>query len=301
MGPTADIDRKGMFKFGLSVMGTRVSEAARSQLFPVLLGSLAGLSASGLYAAARRVTAAPSLVVNAMNQVYNPIASDLYLQERRAELVALTKNMAKWMFSLVLPLFAVAALFPEDILSLFGSSFRQASTALLIMAVGMLFLFGTGPVTQLLIIAGRPRLALADYLLAISMEVGLALVLIPRYGLLGAAVASTVGRVVNNVVPLAQVWRILKLSPYRADYWKPCVAVSVAAVAAKGVTHYLSVPVGLPSTGAAVALLVVAYVSTLVALGLSADDRGVLVGLTGRIKGLRLTPDPRPRVEDGPE
>ena len=284
LGHVERIERAALMKFGLSVMGTRLTEAIRGQLFPILLGSLVALSASGLFAAARRITAAPGLMVNAMNQVYNPIASDLFLQNRREELELLSKSMARWTFSLILPLFGLAVVFPGEILSVFGSSFRDASSALVIMAIGMLFLFGTGPVTGILILSGRPRLALVDYLSAMTLELVLALLLIPRYGLAGAAIASTSGRFVNNVLPLFQVWLTLRFHPYRADYWKPIAAAVMAVGTAKVIVSAAGLGSGITSAATATILACASYAGVMLLLGFSVEDRAVFDDFVRRIK-----------------
>jgi hypothetical protein len=90
----------------------------------------------------RRVTAAPRLIVSAMNQAYNPIASDLLLQDKREELTALTKSMTKWTFSFTSFVRACSSL-PSPDPELVRSSFEEAVSALTVMAIGMLFLFST--------------------------------------------------------------------------------------------------------------------------------------------------------------
>ena len=301
LGRTEHIDRADLLKFGLSVMGTRMTEAARGQLFPILLTSLVALSATGLYAAAKRITAAPSLIVNAMNQVYNPIASDLFLQDKREEMELLTKSMTKWTFSLTLPLFGLAVVFPREILSVFGPSFRDAGSALIIMAVGMLFLFGTGPVTAILILSGRPRLALLDYLSTLAIELLLALFLIPRYGLTGAAIAGTTGRLVNNALPLFQVWLTLRFHPYRADYWKPIAAAATAVTAAKVILTLVGLGSGIAAAIAATILVSAGYAGLMLLFGFSLEDRAVFDHIVRRTKkGPNTTPPlpPDPSIPD---
>ncbi|MBA2273336.1 MAG: oligosaccharide flippase family protein, partial [Actinobacteria bacterium] len=95
-GPTERIERRELIRFALPAWGTKVVETSRAQLFPVLLGSLASLSQTGAYVTGRRISLAPSAINVALNQVYSPMASNLYLQNRRAELTTLFKSMGKW-------------------------------------------------------------------------------------------------------------------------------------------------------------------------------------------------------------
>jgi O-antigen/teichoic acid export membrane protein len=275
IGPTDHIDRKALILFAGSVLGSRIVEGLRNQTSVVVLGALATVSASGLFAASRRLTAAPGLMTSAMNQVYSPMASELFLRENKGDLEVLIKSMARWIFVFAFPFFCLLAAFPGELLSIFGESFRDASDALVVLAIGMLFLIATGPVTTTLIVVGRPRLAFLDNMLALIAEIGLGFLLVPTYGIIGAAVAATFGRFVNNVVPLLQVWRILRVHPYRADFWKP----AVAGLCAVGIARVAVVALGMSSLTAAASAVILTgavYISLLLIFGVSRDDRAAL-------------------------
>src|SRR5207248_3838353 len=118
------IDRKALVRFGVPASTNRLAETTRTQIFPLLLGSLAGTSATGVFQAARGVAVAPGSVIASMNQVYSPMAGDLYLQGRTEELSTLFKGIAKWSFLVSLPVFCLAVAFLKDLLSIFRSGFR---------------------------------------------------------------------------------------------------------------------------------------------------------------------------------
>ncbi|MBA2272840.1 MAG: polysaccharide biosynthesis C-terminal domain-containing protein, partial [Actinobacteria bacterium] len=228
---------------------------------------------------------APSAINVALNQVYSPMASNLYLQNRRAELTTLFKSMGKWSFTLAFPLFCLQVMFPKEILSIFGSDFRDASTALVVLAFSVLFIFGTGPVTTTLILTGRSRLAFFDYVAVVAAEIALGFWLIPRYGVLGASVAHLVGTALNNLLPLWQVWSASRLHPYRLDYWKP-IAAGVASVgAARAVIALAGVGTGVVAAAVAVVVVGLVYLGLLLLLGLGPEDRAAIGALTGRLTG----------------
>lgn len=284
LGPTEHIQQKELIKFALPAWGSRLVETARGELFPIIVGSLAGLSVTGVFVAARRVTKAPTSINRVMNQVYIPMASDLYLQGRRQELATLTKGIGKWVFTFGFPLFLLMVLFPKEILSLFGGSFADAAPVLVLLAIGTLFLIGTGPVTTTLLLSGRSKLALFDYLLVIGTEVGLAFWLIPSWGAIGAAVAAMAAVILNNVLPLLQVWFILGFHVYRAEYWKPTVAGIGAVVLAKAVLILLGSTPGIASAVTAGAITSVAFLVMLLLFGFDAADRAAIAAVIGRVK-----------------
>lgn len=281
-GPVGDVPAGGLLRFALPAWGSRLAGQSRGQVMPVLLGSLATISTTAVYTASSRISGALTAVVNSLNQVYTAIGSDLYLQGRREEFASVYRSATKWTFTLGAPLLALMLAFPGELLSFFGSGFRSGEDALMILAIGLLFHFGTGPVTVTLIIVGRSTLALIDYVVVIAVEIGLALWLIPRYGLIGGAIAKAVGTATNNVVPLIQVWMRERVLPYRLDFWKPAVAAVSAALVARIVVEVL--PVGdavIAATTAAITIGLV-YVPLVLVLGLNDEDKAALQALTVR-------------------
>lgn len=286
VGASEAIDRRGLIRFALPAWGTRIIEIVRAQLFPVLLGAVApsALSSAGTFVASKRIAVAPSAVNMALNQVYSPMGSNLYMQDRREEFATVFKNMAKWSFALSFPFFCLQVAFPKEILSIFGEDFRSAGMALVVMGFGVLANFGTGPVTTTLIVSGRSRLALVDYIVVVVSEVALGVWLIPTYGVLGAAVAQSVGNALNNALPLWQVWSQLRLHPYRLDHWKPACAGIVAIIIAKLVVGIFGLKIGVAAAGAAVGIVGLVYVGLLLLFGLSLEDRAAIEALTGRLR-----------------
>jgi O-antigen/teichoic acid export membrane protein len=286
LGPSAPVDRGDLIRFAIPAWGTKIIESIRAQLFPVLLGSVAprALSSAAAFVASKRLAVAPGAINVALNQVYSPMGSDLFMQDRREELSTLFKNMAKWSFTLSFPLFCLQVAFPKELLSIFGADFRSADTALVLLAIGMLFIFGTGPVTTTLIMSGKSRLALIDYVVVVVVEIALGLWLIPTHGVLGAAIAQLVGNALNNGVPLWQVWSLLRVHPYRRDHWKPAAAGLVAVVIAKLVVSGIGLSVGVLAAGVAVGVVGFVYLGLLLLLGLSVEDRAAIEALTAGLR-----------------
>jgi O-antigen/teichoic acid export membrane protein len=298
LGPTAPIERGELIRFALPIWGSKAVETARGQLFPVLLGSLAALSASAVFVASRRIVVAPAAIIAALNQVYSPQASALFLQGRRAELQVLMKSLAKWSFALAFPLFCLTVAFPKEILSAFGAGFKSASTPLIVLSVAMAFQFSSGPVTTTLVIIGKSRLAFVDYVLVLAIEIGLGFALIPRYGVLGAAIGRAVGTALNNLVPMLQVWRIARLHPYRLDFWKPAVAGVVAAISARLAVTTLGLGVGVGTAVVAGGIIGVLYFALMLVFRLSTDDRAAIDTLLRRLRA-RPPGGSRPSEETG--
>jgi O-antigen/teichoic acid export membrane protein len=285
IGPVAPIEVGKLLRFAVPAWASRLLGQGRAQFMPLLLGSLAAVATSAVYTASNRIAGALTSIVNSLNQVYTAIASDLYLQGRREEFVTTYRSATKWIFTLGAPLLVLILAFPGDLLSIFGRSFREGEVALVILGVGLLFNFSTGPVTVTLIIIGRSTLALVDYIAVIVLEVGLAVWLIPRYGLVGGAIAKAVGVAANNLVPLLQVWMTEHVLPFRMDFWKPAFAAILAAVVARLVVSVAPVGPGVAAAALGGIVISAVYVVTILLLGLSDEDRAALAAVRLRRAG----------------
>src|SRR5262245_21237470 len=264
LGPIDDVNTKELISGALPAWGSRLANQSRQQIFPIILGALATISGSAIFVAANRISMAPASILNTMNQVFIVMASDLFLRNHRDEMSAVLKGCAKLSFVLGFPLFVLMVAFPRELLSIFGGGFESGSEALVVLAFGVLFQFGTGPVSSTLIVIGRPKLAFLDVVIALVLEIALAVLLIPSLGVLGAAIARTGGSILNNGLCLIQVWRIMRVTPYKPDFWKPIAAGIVA-----GIVSGLALAWVDPTREVAAAALVVivtgvSYLSTLV-------------------------------------
>ena len=102
-----------------------------------------------------------------------------------------------------LPAFAVCVVFPHELLAIFGHRFVVGASVTIILAGGKLIDSATGPCGLMLNMSGRPGLSLIDNVVALVLNVGLNVWLIPRHGIVGSAWAWAVSLAVVNVT----AWR----------------------------------------------------------------------------------------------
>ncbi|WP_367883079.1 MATE family efflux transporter [Thermococcus peptonophilus] len=134
--------------------------------------------------------------------------------------------LTKWVFLLTLPpIFAVMFLFPKATISfLFGEKYVSAAPALQILSLGG-FMFHTflGLNGMTLIVIGKPKLNMVGGdTFAVVSNISLNLALIPpRYGMVGAAVATAVSYFVANVFRSYWLYKMTGIHPFSWNYVKP--------------------------------------------------------------------------------
>jgi O-antigen/teichoic acid export membrane protein len=85
---------------------------------------------------------------------------------------------------------------------------------MVILGLTMLLQTACGQVDMVLVTAGRSSWSLMNGLLAVVVNVGLDVALIPRYGITGAAIGWSAAIIVTNLMPLAQVAAVMRLHPF---------------------------------------------------------------------------------------
>jgi O-antigen/teichoic acid export membrane protein len=194
----------------------------------LLVGALRSTAEAGVYAAVSRISIVGALVLDAVGMAIAPQASSLIARGRVPEAEAVYSATTAWLIALTWPLYLTLATFAPTILLVLGKGFGSGQTALVILSVAQAINLATGNVLVLLLMAGKSWMNLVNAFVALAVNIGVNLVLIPRYGMNGAAVAWAVSIIGANLAALVEVKLLLGIRPFARGYW-------IAACAALGV------------------------------------------------------------------
>ena len=244
-----------------------------------------GAAEAGIYAIARRAASATLKIPQSFDPIFSSIVSDLAYRRDYGELTARLVSVARWSLTVNLALTAVVLFAGDFILSLLGEDTVLGAEALVILCLGMLVYSVFVANEQLLIMSGRQYLSLIDTILWVALNIGLNWWLIPEYGLVGAAIASSVAMNIVNVVRMVQVYIIYDCHPFDWSQLKPLAAATPALAIGFAVVHFLPFGPAVAKTAACAVFLPV-YLGGLFALGLDPEDR-LLLGQAARRLGWR--------------
>ena len=184
----------------------------------LLLGVLADARAVGVYNVAMRIAQLLTFVLSSMNTLIAPQFSVLFQAGRLEELGELFRRATVAMLVLTTPPLLVLLLFPRQILALFGAEFTAGAGVLVVLAVGQFVNAVTGPVGFLLAMTRYERVLAATAAGTAVLDIALNLALIPRYGILGAGVATSVSLVLKNLLLTWQMRRKIGILPAVLDF-----------------------------------------------------------------------------------
>ncbi|MEP3855620.1 MAG: polysaccharide biosynthesis C-terminal domain-containing protein [Porticoccus sp.] len=190
--------------WGVVILGQVIQWS--SQLLMGVWGSVEDVA---LFAVAQRTAMLIGFALFAVNASAGPKFAALYSQGNMVGL----ERVALWSVRLIL-LVAVPSLifmmvFPQWLMGLFGQEFRAASTALMVLAVGQFIGTAVGSVGSLLSMTGHERQLRWNVFIGAVLGVGLGVLLIPGYGLIGAAIATSVAVASKNLLCVYQVNQLL--------------------------------------------------------------------------------------------
>lgn len=208
----------------------RVTQTALKRSDIVLVAALASPADAALYTAATRFVALGQLFVQSVQQALSPQLSSLFARRDTRAASSVFQAATRWSVIAAWPLYLVTASFAPELMLVFGEGYDAASGVVVILSLTMLLATACGPVDAVLLMAGRSWLSLANSTVALAVNVGLNLLLIPIHGITGAAVAWSVAIVVRNLLPLFQVHRQLAMWPVTAT----TARVAVGAIARVG-------------------------------------------------------------------
>lgn len=175
----------------------------------IFLGFWATSQDIGAFSAAYRLAMLTSLLLVAVNSISSPMFASLYQQKKLSELENVAKTTSTLLTIVATPIFVFMLLFSEFLMGIFGPEFIQGSQALMILAVGQYINLITGSVGYLLVMSGHEKLMRNNLIVNALFCLALNVVLIPKYGALGAAIATAATVSMQNIIALILVKRKL--------------------------------------------------------------------------------------------
>ena len=178
-----------------------------SQADIVMLGLFTTSEEVGIYRAASQGAALVVFFLTAVNMVIAPYISQLYTAGEMERLQRLATASARGILLAALPVVLAFILFGEKVLTIaFGAEYAPGYLPLAILSAGQLVNAAAGSVGLLLNMSGHERDTARGVAVATVSNVVLNLILIPRFGMTGAAIATAVTLVIWNTLLCRQVW-----------------------------------------------------------------------------------------------
>jgi O-antigen/teichoic acid export membrane protein len=219
----------GQFSFS-SPMAKRMLHFSMPLLFSGLVGVISGnidqfmigyyldSSQVGIYRVARQFAGLTTIAYASLLTTIGPVIAELYHKDKIDELKELYVLSTKWVSVFNLLLFGILLLLAPDLMRVVGPEFVSGSAVLIIVGLGLIVNAMTGTADSINIMTGHPRYSLYTKLVVMGSNIVLNSLLIPRFGIMGAAVATMVAIVLSNTMNLMFLYHHMKFQPFNRQY-----------------------------------------------------------------------------------
>jgi O-antigen/teichoic acid export membrane protein len=257
-----------LLRFSAPLVIASAVSSMLSQIDTIMLGALAEASnAAGVYQYGYPLAAGLPVILSVFGFLYMPLASRLDDDSNREEVDRVYTVTTKWIYIAAFPLFLTFVAFPGDMVNIvMNQSDPRSATVLAILSIGFFMSAANGRCQATLSAFGYTQYILVVNTATAVLNLVLNVVLIPAYGVVGAAIASAVSFFVLNATAMLVLWRTTGIAPF--SKWT--------------VRAFLVLPIGLFPPALVLSEVITLSVLTLPVFGILAGLATVaLVAITG--------------------
>jgi len=157
------------------------------------------------YSIAVKLASVTALALISVNIVIAPKIATIYNDKNFYELKSILKKATRINVVISLPIIIVLLCFSEYILSTFGINYVLAKSALWVLLIAQFFNSVTGPSALYLNMTGRQKKLNVILLISLLINIVLNIILVPAYGMLGAAISTTASFIISKILASALV------------------------------------------------------------------------------------------------
>ncbi|MEI6756576.1 MAG: polysaccharide biosynthesis protein [Chlorobium sp.] len=271
---------KAMLAYAVPFMAVSLLSMMTHWLDVMMLGMLTDTATVGLYHPAARTAGLLRSVLLAFAGIAAPMIAELHSRNQNVEIGRIYKMVTRWILSIVIPPAILFMVLPESVLGVFGARFAAGGTTALFLLTAASFMQATfGLSATVLAMTGYARLSLFNALFALGLQVGLNLLLIPRMGINGAALATLLVFLLLSALRVGEIGHFLKIHPFGKALWKPLVAALLTVGLLMAVRSWLLTLPEFAGLAAGASLSLCSYTALMLLLKLEEEEREIILKL----------------------
>ncbi|MEM7290317.1 MAG: polysaccharide biosynthesis C-terminal domain-containing protein [Pseudomonadota bacterium] len=169
---------------------------------------------TAIYFAATKILALVHFVYFAVRSASAHRYSSYHASGNTQALSDYVRQSVSWTFWPSLVIGAMMVLTGEYFLCLFGDEFISGAAVLGVLVAGIVIRSSVGPAESLLVMTGNQNACALIYVCALFVNVTLNVSLIPQYGMMGAAIATTIAFTFESLALYAAIKRSLGIHAF---------------------------------------------------------------------------------------
>jgi O-antigen/teichoic acid export membrane protein len=253
----------------------------------LVIGMYLPESEVGIFQVVSQISLLPAIILSGFTAIFSPMIADQYNRNQNEKLRETYVVSTKWSMYLGIPFFLILFLAPKDLLDVvFGSQYIVGAEALVLLSLGQLINVGSGSVGALLLMTGHQKIWIQCTFGSLLVSIATSFILVPEYGLIGAAFATSIGIGGLYTLGMAIVRKIHGFWPYDKRVLKGVLATAVTLIISTVLRHFLP-QITLLRFIVLLTICFLGFIGVLLLLGLDKEDKDILDSIYLRLKGGR--------------
>lgn len=178
-----------------------------SQIDIFMLGFLTTVEEVGVYSIANKIAVMVTFITVAINSMSAPEFSDLYNKGRINDLQYVAQKTTKLIFFTTFPIIIILGFLGKYILNIFGESFIIGYSVLLLLLLGQSLNAMLGSTGNFLNMTNNQNKLMFFVLIALILNIILNYMLIPMYGINGAAFSTMISVISWNILATIFIYK----------------------------------------------------------------------------------------------
>jgi len=270
--PCVPCKKNEIIGYSLPLLGVSLVSYFTGKTDILMIGYFLTPDKVGIYNIAFKLSLVVALSLLSLNMILSPLVSEMHIKKDMKKLEASYKSFTR--IALYVSVFVLSSfiLISKPLLSFINRDFVSGFYPLIMLSIGQLINVSTGPGGIILIMTKYPRLNFYNSAGLLAANIILNLLLIPRYGMLGAAAATSISIAFLNLIRIIEIYAIFGIHPYSRGYFKPIIAGILSLAFVKTLTIFI------PGSNSLVLFIFFSMLYALLALlmGLSVEERYML-------------------------
>jgi len=218
--------RKDVFRYSLPFIFSGIIYEIFVNLDSFVIGYFKGATDVGYYNVAILLASFLAIAPTLFTKLFFPLITKEFSLKNFGSIKILSKQVEKWVLIINLPLCLLIILFPGAVINLlFGSEYIAAEISLRILGIGMFFYSLTTVLENLISMIGKSKVLMTNIFIAAVLNLVLNVLLVPRYGMAGAAFSTMLMYFILGIILFFQVKNYTKIIPFKKDMLKICVSI----------------------------------------------------------------------------
>ena len=205
-----------LFSYSLPLVLSGLTLTLFGEIDTFAIGYFKDMVQVGIYNSALPISVLLGIVPALLIPLFFPLITKEFAKKNNDLITQMSKQVVKWIFILNLPFIILMVIFPGAIINLFfGADYLSAAMSLRFLSIGTFFYSIFIISENLLSMAGKTKIVFFNILTAAILNLILNIILVPKYGISGAAFSTMVSYILWGTLSFIQTRRHLAIVPFR--------------------------------------------------------------------------------------